>query len=181
MPTPVQVLNRQNLNMYFSQLQLVEEGIKLQIIQLGFRELCMSGAFFIWWKLSRKSDLIQSLIFNPGFVFSLSTYLYLPIFVFHIVVVIVLRVINFLSTFWHDVLQNKICRLTYVSVALFSYAKLPKTLNQTKTQALHWLDLKVFWFFFFTLTSCMAVDWHLSDFPSAIMIKCLMEIFTQER
>jgi len=47
MPTPVQVLNRQNLNMYFSQLQLVEEGIKLQINQLGFRELCMSGAFFI--------------------------------------------------------------------------------------------------------------------------------------
>ena len=35
MPTPVQVLNCQNLKMYFSQLQLVEEGIILQINQLG--------------------------------------------------------------------------------------------------------------------------------------------------
>ena len=138
-------------------MQLVEEGIKLQINQLGCRELCAQH-FFIW-KLSCKSDLIQSLIFNPGFVFSLSTYLYLPIFVFHIVV-IVLRVINSLQSFWHDVFQNKICRLTDVSVALFSYAKLLKILKQTKTQTLHWLV----WFkSVLIFSSHSLLSWQLTD------------------
>ena len=156
MPTPVQVLNCQNLKMYFSQLQLVEEGIKLQINQLGFRELCMCRAFFIW-KLSFSSDLFQSRIFNPGFVFSLSTYLYLPISVFHIVV-IVLRVINSLPTFWHDILQNKFCRLTDVSVALFSYEKPLKTLKQMKT--LHWLV----WFkSVLIFSSHSLLSWQLID------------------
>ena len=156
MPTPVQVLTCQNLNISHN-CNWWKRALQLQINQLGCRELCMSGAFFIWWKLSCKSDLIQSLIFNPGFVFSLSTYLYLPISVFHIVV-IVLRVINSLPTFWHDILQNKFCRLTDVSVPLFSYEKPLKTLKQMKT--LHWLV----WFkSVLIFSSHSLLSWQLID------------------